>query len=263
MHNLKPKKRLGQHFLRDQGVARRIVDSLASGADTPVVEIGPGEGVLSLSLAGRYPRLTLLEVDPDAVTVLRQNPALAGADIVQTDVLQWDPASHVEDRAAFIGNLPYNISSPIFFHLLENHTRVAEGVFMIQKEVAERICAGPGSKTYGILSVLLQSYFSVTYLFSVPPHVFRPPPQVMSGVIRLVPLPEPPAVSLAALKTVVKTAFQQRRKTLRNALSGLIFPPFDEQAAWWPRRAEELAVADFQRLAAYWAAGVTQAQGDV
>ena len=246
---LNPKKHLGQHFLHDQQVASRIVDTLQATPDQPVVEIGPGEGVLTHRLAARYPDLTLIEVDPEAVAHLQRHLPPPQPRIVHTDVLKWDLPGSLPGPAAFIGNLPYNISSPIFFQLLEQRAYVAEGVFMIQKEVAERICAPPGSKTYGILSVLLQAYFEVGYAFSVPPGAFRPPPKVMSGVIRLVPRPDPPAVAFEPLRRVVKAAFQQRRKTLRNALKGLALPASPEWEAWAGQRAEQLSVADFVRLA--------------
>lgn len=246
---LKPKKHLGQHFLYDPLLAHRIVATLQAPAPTPVVEIGPGEGVLTHHLVARYPDLTLIEVDPDAVAHLQRHLPSPAPRLLQTDVLRWDPPSTLTAPAAFIGNLPYNISSPIFFLLLAHREWVREGVFMIQKEVAERICAPPGSKTYGILSVLLQAYFEVEYAFSVPPEAFRPPPKVMSGVIRLLPRPDPPAVSFAALRQVVKAAFQQRRKTLRNALKGVPLRDFPAWAEWGGRRAEQLSVAEFVVLA--------------
>ncbi len=246
MHNLKPKKYLGQHFLTDQGAAQRIVDLLAADGSDPVVEIGPGQGVLTFRLMERFSQLTLVEVDPEAIAWLHANLPEPQPRLLHRDVLKWQPSETLEGPAAFVGNLPYNISSPFFFLLLGQLDYVAEGVFMIQKEVADRICAGPGSKTYGILSVLLGAYFHCVYAFSVPPEAFRPPPKVMSGVIRLQPRETRPEVSFPALKRVVKTAFQQRRKTLRNALKSL---PLDLPESLGSQRAEQLEIEVFVDLA--------------
>jgi len=247
MHKLKPKKHLGQHFLHDGAFARRIVEALQAGPDDLVVEIGPGEGVLTRHLFERFPYFTAIEVDPEAVFYLKQHlsPELK---VVHRDILQWQPAEQLDRPAHLVGNLPYNISSPFFFMLLENYRWVKEGVFMIQKEVADRICAGPGSKTYGILSVLLGTYFDLSYEFSVPPGAFRPPPKVMSGVIRLVAKPEPPEVDFTALRRMVKAAFGQRRKTLRNALKGQNLDWEQLPAAWPGLRAEQLPVEAFWQL---------------
>ncbi len=245
--SVKPKKHLGQHFLREPRIADRIVDLLQADSAFPVVEIGPGPGVLTERLLPKYPLFYAVEVDPEAIAWLENRFTWQPDRLIQADVLKWEPAS--VGPAAYIGNLPYNISSPFFFQLLENRSLVREGVFMIQKEVAERICAGPGSKTYGILSVLLGAYFDVKYGFTVPPGVFNPPPKVNSGVIRMVPLAEPSAIPLGTLKHVVKAAFNQRRKTMRNALKGLNFEPFPELESWMDLRAEQLPVTGFLRLA--------------
>lgn len=249
MHNLKPKKHLGQHFLKDPHFAERIARSLQASQEQELVEIGPGQGVLTDFLWPAYSRLQLVEVDADAVAWLQQHYGENGPRIVHQDILKWRPEEHLQPNAAFIGNLPYNISSPIFFSLLENLDYVQEGVFMIQKEVALRICANEGSKTYGILSVLLGAYFEREYLFSVPPHVFRPPPKVQSGVLRLLRKQERPAVSYPQLKLLVKAAFNQRRKTLRNALKGVPLGDFPEKDLWLSKRAEQLSVAQFLHLA--------------
>jgi 16S rRNA (adenine1518-N6/adenine1519-N6)-dimethyltransferase len=248
MHNLKPKKHLGQHFLKDPSVATRIVGLLSAGKNDTVVEIGPGQGVLTRLLFGAYARLLLIEVDPEAVAYLRAHYADQEVEILHQDVLQWQMAGEIPTDSFFIGNLPYNISSPFFFHLLERLAYIQEGVFMIQKEVAERICATEGSKTYGILSVLLGAYFEREYAFSVPPGVFRPPPRVMSGVIRLRRKAELPPVGYADLKQVVKAAFGKRRKTLRNALKALSFSDFPEKESWFAQRAEQLSIASFLTL---------------
>lgn len=252
MHNLKPKKRLGQHFLRDLGTARRIVGMLAAGPADAVVEIGPGEGVLTGFLVEKYARLTLVEVDHDAVAYLYARFPRDAFRLVHMDVLAWPMPTALEPDSYLIGNLPYNISSPFFFHLLESRDRVRQGVFMVQKEVAARICSPPGSKAYGILSVLLGAYFDLSYAFSVAPGAFRPPPQVQSGVFSLSRKAEAPAVSFPALLRLVKMAFGQRRKMLRNALSGLALPEEPETAPFFSLRAEQISVADFVQLARRW-----------
>jgi len=243
LDKLKPKKYWGQHFLKDLEVARRIAETLQAQPPTPVVEIGPGEGVMTQFLLEKHPHLAVVEVDPQAVDLLTNKFGLEKLTIHHLDVLKWKPSG--EEKQAIIGNLPYNISSPIFFLLLEHREKIKEGVFMLQKEVAERVAAAPGSKTFGVLSVLLQAYFKVDYEFTVPPTVFRPPPKVDSGVIRMLPLEEEPPVSFKQLRRVVKQAFGQRRKTLRNALKGLDFEEFPEWEEWKGLRAERLAVKDF------------------
>lgn len=249
MHNLKPKKYLGQHFLTNLEVASRIVHSLRAEAENTVVEIGPGEGVLTQFLVERFKHLLLLEVDQDAVVFLQQRFAKANIQLHQVDVLKWRIAEELTEEVSFIGNLPYNISSPIFFQLLEHRDKVKEGVFMVQKEVGQRICAKEGNKTYGILSVLLGAYFDLEYLFTVPPSDFRPPPKVDSGVIRMSRKSELPDIEFKVLKRVVKQAFNQRRKTLRNSLKSLDLPDFEGKEELLKLRAEQLSVEAFIRLA--------------
>ncbi len=247
MAKLRPKKHLGQHFLHDGAAAQRIVGALQADQQATVVEIGPGEGVLTRYLFERFENFTAVEVDPEAVMFLKHNLS-HDLRIVHRDVLQWEPEQELGDEIHFIGNLPYNISSPFFFKLLENREKVKEGVFMIQKEVADRICAGPGSKTYGILSVLLGTYFDLSYEFSVPPGAFRPPPKVMSGVIHLLAKDPTPDVPFEELRKIVKAAFGQRRKTLRNALKSLDIPWEQLPEDWPTRRAEQMPVEAFWQL---------------
>ncbi|MEO1415969.1 MAG: 16S rRNA (adenine(1518)-N(6)/adenine(1519)-N(6))-dimethyltransferase RsmA [Bacteroidota bacterium] len=247
MHNLKPKKYLGQHFLKDLHVARRIAETLDVPEGTDIVEIGPGEGVLTRLLLDVYPKVHVVEIDVDAVRLLRKTFLPEQVHIIHQDVLRWTPEGF--DKVGLIGNLPYNISSPFFFQVIEYREKIHEGVFMIQKEVAERIASPHGNKTYGILSILMQTYFDVTYEFSVPPEVFRPPPKVVSGVLKIVPKTEVPEIPFSTLKRVVKQAFSQRRKTLRNALKGVSFEDFEEKEIWWKKRAEELSVEQFAHLA--------------
>ncbi|MBX7240691.1 MAG: 16S rRNA (adenine(1518)-N(6)/adenine(1519)-N(6))-dimethyltransferase RsmA [Bacteroidia bacterium] len=250
MEKLSPKKHLGQHFLTDKQLAQKIVRTLQATQDSVVAEIGPGMGVLTQYLLPLYPQLRVVEVDPDAVNYLKSTFPELSERIIFQDVLKWNPAATLLPDSFLIGNLPYNISSPIFFHIIENRKYVKEGVFMIQKEVAERICAAKGNKTYGILSVLLQYYFDIKYEFSVPPSVFSPPPKVMSAVIRMVRKDRPEEeVDFSVLKNVVKTAFNQRRKTLRNALKPLVFESFEGDEHLYTLRAEALGIPEFITLA--------------
>jgi len=245
MYKVTPKKYLGQHFLKDKIIAQRIVNTLSARETDTVVEIGPGKGILTQFLLERYPTLWLIEVDPEAANFIRKKFDTSHPRIKLTDILKWEMQEDIPFDSYFIGNLPYYISSPIFFRLLENIEYVREGVFMIQKEVAERICAQKGNKTYGILSVLLGAYFELTYSFSVSPKVFTPPPKVNSGVIYMKRKEILPEVDFKHFKFVVKRAFNQRRKTLKNALKGLEFEDFDQKNRLFTLRAEQLGYEDF------------------
>lgn len=245
MNFVRPKKNLGQHFLTDQNIARKIVDSL--GSDVPVVlEIGPGMGVLTKYLLDR-PEINLhvIEIDRDSVTWLQENfPELKN--IWSEDFLKSDIGRKFEGNFNVIGNFPYNISSQIFFKVLELRNRIPEVVGMIQKEVAERIASKHGNKTYGILSVILQAYYDIEYLFTVSEHVFLPPPKVKSAVIRLkrnnvINLP----CNEVLFVEVVKAAFNLRRKMLRNSLKA-ICENLPEKYA--DKRPEQLSVNDFIEL---------------
>ena len=245
---VRPKKYLGQHFLKDPAIAQRIVASLTLHGDyRHVLEIGPGTGVLTQFLV-RQPdySLTVIEVDRESVVYLRQKyPDLP---ILSEDFLQAHLGC-LPNAYAIIGNFPYNISSQIFFRVLDERDRVPEVVGMLQKEVADRLCAPPGNKTYGILSVLLQAYYSVEYLFTVEPHVFHPPPKVRSAVIRLQRNSTSQlACDEALFRRVVKQGFQNRRKTLRNALKPLNLPAAVRSLPVLNRRAEQLSVEDFVAL---------------
>ena len=224
MSEVRPKKALGQHFLTDLSVSRRIADSLLAEERTDVLEVGPGMGVLTRFLLER-PEIALraVEIDRESVDyLLLHYPELNGA-LIEADFLRLRLENFFPGNFFVIGNFPYNISSQIFFKILDYRERVPQVVCMIQKEVAERIAEKPGSKTYGILSVLLQAWYDIEYLFTVGPGAFNPPPKVQSAVIRL---RRNGRTSLhcdeALFKTVVKTAFNQRRKTLRNSLKPLI-----------------------------------------
>jgi 16S rRNA (adenine1518-N6/adenine1519-N6)-dimethyltransferase len=249
MQNLKPKKHLGQHFLADENIARKIVSLLDGDLQGPVIEIGPGMGVLTKYLLERFPEVWAVEFDDDAVQYLQQRFAGTGLKVFHADFLKWNFA-HLGGRAArFIGNLPYNVSSPIFFHLLENRELVQQGVFMVQKEVADRICASAGlsGKEGGILTVLTDAFFIRKMQFKVPPSVFKPPPKVTSAVFSLKTKPDVDC-DFQALRTLVKSAFGQRRKTMRNAIKGLDFKEA-VPSAWLELRAEAMSTQDFISLA--------------
>ena len=221
-HGVKAKKHLGQHFLEDLSVAERIATAIqTSDARVQVIEIGPGTGALTRPLIDRFgDRVTALDVDVESVVFLQQQPWVPKGAVRHGDFLHMT-LEEVSTGGPLVvaGNFPYNISSQILFKFLDWRERGVELVGMFQKEVAERVCAPHGSKTYGILSVLLQVYYEVEYLFTVPPHVFNPPPKVQSGVLRLMQRANPPQnVAYADLKRVTKAAFNQRRKTLRNSL---------------------------------------------
>lgn len=224
MQNVRPKKALGQHFLTDLNVARRIADTIDGFTDLHVVEVGPGMGVLTQFLVEKGCDLTVVEIDTESVTWLKANmPALDGH-ILEADFLRLDLGELFNGRKmCVIGNYPYNISSQIFFHILQWRNLVVRCSGMLQKEVAERLAAPPGTKARGILSVLLQAWYDVEYLFTVDEHVFNPPPKVKSGVVKLTRNNvDSLGCDEALFRTVVKTTFGQRRKTLRNSLKGLL-----------------------------------------
>ena len=244
--NVTTKKQLGQHFLTDANIARKIAAALPAPPDEPVVEIGPGTGMLTRHLLERGPRLQVVEYDPEAAAYLVA--AYPGLRVVQGDFLKQDLTLLAPEPAWWIGNLPYNISSPICFHLLEQMQCVKGCVFMVQKEVAQRICSAHGSKEYGILSVLLGYYFTPKYLFSVSDKVFFPRPKVQSAVFSLLRRQQADELPYAQLHAVVKAAFGQRRKTLRNALSVLGMDLGGVPEAVLASRAEQLSVQQFESL---------------
>lgn len=249
---VRPKKHLGQHFLADPNIARRIVESLRLPAGVgQVLEIGPGMGVLTQYLLENPAYQTsVVEIDQESVAYLTAHyPALAPR-IYATDFLRQDLGQLFGGvPLAIIGNFPYNISSQIFFQVLAQRQQVREVVGMLQKEVAERLAEPPGSKTYGILSVLLQAYYDIEYLFTVPPHVFIPPPKVESAVVRLTRnATERLACDEKLFFRVVKQAFSTRRKTLRNALKPLGLPAEATAGELFDKRAEQLGVAQFVEL---------------
>ncbi|RYZ33958.1 MAG: 16S rRNA (adenine(1518)-N(6)/adenine(1519)-N(6))-dimethyltransferase RsmA, partial [Sphingobacteriales bacterium] len=243
-----PKKHLGQHFLIDQGIAKQIVDTLSvTETPRPVLEIGPGTGVLTQYLLTRQDLvLTAMDIDKESIVYLKEHFPDLDENIVEADFLQTDLSKFAEGKFAIIGNFPYNISSQIFFKVLENRDQITEIVGMLQKEVAERLASPPGSRDYGILSVLLQAFYTVEYCFSVPPHVFNPPPKVNSGVIRVVRNDvQKLDCDEVLFKRVVKQAFSTRRKTLRNALKPMGLTDEFLAQPILDKRAEQLSVQDF------------------
>ena len=242
---VRPKKALGQHFLVDLNIARNIVNALSTDHDV-VIEVGAGMGVLTQYLIeNQLDKLRVVEIDKESVEFLKKKfPELEGH-LVLGDFLKYEMP---EGNVAVIGNFPYNISSQIFFQILKYRNNVSECVGMIQKEVAERIAAGPGSKTYGILSVLLQAWYDIEYLFTVHENVFNPPPKVKSAVIRL---KRNNVKELGCdeklFVTVVKQAFNQRRKTLRNSLRSLIPAEIIDNEIF-NKRPEQLSVQEFVEL---------------
>ena len=251
MNRLKPKKFLGQHFLMDQNIARKIAGSLSGYGDyRDVLEIGPGTGALTRFLAAENTRkLTVIEKDPDALDRLREIPEAGTICILEGDVLKLSFRDLFSRQVAVIGNLPYNISSPVFFMVMQFRDLIPEAVFMIQKEVAQRIASNAGNKEYGILSVLLQAHYRVELLFKVPPSVFYPPPRVDSAVLRLQRKPDfVLACDEKLFVRLVKQGFQNRRKTLRNALKPINLPVELANDPLLAKRAEQLSVQDYVDL---------------
>jgi 16S rRNA (adenine1518-N6/adenine1519-N6)-dimethyltransferase len=248
MSRVSPKKSLGQHFLKDNVVAERIASTLTGKGYDSVLEIGPGTGVLTDFLIQKnYSDFRVIEIDNESVYFLKERYK-SGVEIIRGDFLVMDIESEFNGKLAVIGNFPYNISTQILFKVLKSKEKVSEVCGMFQKEVAERICAPPGSRTYGILSVLIQAFYDAEYLFSVPPSAFIPPPKVTSGVLRL---KRNEVTSLACdeilFTKVVKAAFNQRRKTLRNSVRSA-FSLKNEDYPDFGLRPEQLSVADFIRL---------------
>ena len=253
-----PRKRFGQHFLTDGAILSGIVRAIDPRPGEALVEIGPGMGAMTDPIVECCERLTVIELDRDLAVRLRKRPELT---VIESDVLKVDFHEVARTaRATFgeshklrvIGNLPYNISSPILFHLLDFVDVVEDQHFMLQKEVVDRMAASPGCKDFGRLSVMLQWRYDIESLIEVPPECFDPPPRVDSAVVRMTPLRQPPAVDVALLGELVAVSFSQRRKMLRNTLGhwltercGDDVPAFDLQ-----RRAEEVPVADYVALVA-------------
>lgn len=252
MIQVRAKKALGQHFLTDLSVAERIADTLSEHKDLPVLEIGPGMGMLTQFLLAKGHDTRVIEIDGESVVYLNEHFAELRGRIIEGDFLSIDLDECIPEGASFalIGNYPYNISSQIFFRMLEHRERIPFCSGMLQREVAKRLASPPGNKDYGILSVLLQAWYDVEYLFTVDEHVFNPPPKVKSGVIRMTRNGrESLGCEERNFKNVVKTAFNQRRKMLRGSLKSLFgadFAGYDELI--FTKRPEQLGVEDFVYL---------------
>jgi len=254
MSLIQAKKRFGQHFLHDRGIVQRILDAFDPQPDETLAEIGPGPGALTRPLLERCKTLHVIELDRDLAARLRAEFPPEQLVVHEADALKFDFCSLVPSggRLRVIGNLPYNISTPLLFHLLEQQHCIGDMLFMLQKEVVDRMAAAPGCKDYGRLSVMLQWQLRVEKLFDVRPGAFTPPPKVDSSVVRLVPHAVPPAQvrDADAFAHVVRAAFAQRRKTLRNNLKGLMTPETLESLGIDPqRRAETLTLVEFAAVA--------------
>ena len=245
MKQLKPKKYLGQHFLKDSNISKKIAESLISKKLNSIIEIGPGMGILTQHLINSNTETFFVEIDKDSIVYLNKVFPEIRNSIINEDFLKIDLAQF-KAPIGLIGNFPYNISSQILFKLIENRKKINELVGMFQLEVAKRICAPPGSKTYGILSVLVQAFYSAEFLFSLSPDQFNPPPKVNSGVIRLT---KKSNIDIGCDEKlffkIVKTSFQQRRKTLRNSLKSFNLTNNIKEDAIFEKRPEALSVDDF------------------
>ena len=252
--NVKAKKHLGQHFLTDENIAKKIANSLQFSGYDKVLEVGPGMGVLTKYLLEKETETFVAEIDTESIAYLKEHyPQLKEnhfvGDFLKTDFSKIFP----NEQAAVIGNFPYNISSQILFHIIENYQQIPEMAGMFQKEVAERTAAVPRTKDYGILSVMVQAYYDVKYLFTVHENVFNPPPKVKSGVISLLRNPkEGLAGNETLFKNIVKAGFNQRRKKLSNALKVLNIPEGLFVHNFLNLRAEELSVQDFISFTNEW-----------
>lgn len=251
MKLVRPKKFLGQHFLKDLQVAQDIADTVDTCPDIPILEVGPGMGVLTQFLIPKGRPLKVVELDFESVAYLKENFVQLGDNIIEQDFLKMDLNSLFDGKPFVLtGNYPYNISSQIFFKMLEYKDLIPCCTGMIQKEVAERIAAKPGNKTYGILSVLIQAWYRVEYLFTVHEHVFNPPPKVKSAVIRMTRNEtQDLGCNEKLFKQIVKTTFNQRRKTLRNSISPILNKNSPLSAdPLFNKRPEQLSVEDFIEL---------------
>lgn len=248
MKSVKPKKFLGQHFLKDLQVAQDIANTVDACPELPILEVGPGMGVLTQFLMTKERPLKVVELDFESVAYLRENFPALGNNIIEQDFLKMDLTQLFEGKPFVLtGNYPYNISSQIFFKMLDYKDLIPCCTGMIQKEVAERMAAGPGSKTYGILSVLIQAWYRVEYLFTVHEHVFNPPPKVKSAVIRMTRNEtQELGCNEKLFKQIVKTTFNQRRKTLRNSISPILDKTNPLMAdPIFNKRPEQLSVQEF------------------
>ncbi|WP_294288180.1 16S rRNA (adenine(1518)-N(6)/adenine(1519)-N(6))-dimethyltransferase RsmA [uncultured Chryseobacterium sp.] len=251
--SVKAKKHLGQHFLTDENIAKKIVDGLSFEGYRNVMEVGPGMGVLTKYLLEKEQQIYLAEIDKESIEYLKDNYPKITEETFVGDFLKQDFQLMKGEQTAIIGNFPYNISSQILFQIIDHYELIPEMVGMFQKEVAERTAAVPRTKDYGILSVLIQAYYDTTYLFTVHENVFNPPPKVKSGVIRIIRNPKEGLSGNEILfKQIVKAGFNQRRKKLSNALKILDIPEVLKTHEFMDKRAEELSVTDFISFTQLW-----------
>jgi 16S rRNA (adenine1518-N6/adenine1519-N6)-dimethyltransferase len=251
--SVKAKKHLGQHFLTDENIARKIVEGLSFEGYKNVMEVGPGMGVLTKYLLEKDQKIYLAEIDNESIEYLKKNYSKVSEETFVGDFLKQDFQFTNNEQIAIIGNFPYNISSQILFKIIDYYELIPEMVGMFQKEVAERTAAVPRTKDYGILSVLIQAYYDTSYLFTVHENVFNPPPKVKSGVIRITRNPkEGLAGNEILFKQIVKAGFNQRRKKLSNALKILNIPEALKTHEFMDKRAEELSVTDFISFTQLW-----------
>lgn len=251
--SVKAKKHLGQHFLTDENIARKIVEGLSFEGYQNVMEVGPGMGVLTKYLLEKDQQIYLAEIDNESIEYLKNNYSKVTEETFVGDFLKQDFQFTKNEQIAIIGNFPYNISSQILFQIVDHYELIPEMVGMFQKEVAERTAAVPRTKDYGILTVLIQAYYDTSYLFTVHENVFNPPPKVKSGVIRLTRNPKEGLSGNELLfKQIVKAGFNQRRKKLSNALKILNIPEALKTHEFMDKRAEELSVADFISFTQLW-----------
>ena len=248
MYDVRPKKALGQHFLIDQNIAQRIVEQLSPDVES-IIEVGAGTGILTQYMVQDVlDKFYVIEIDKESIAYLERHFPMLGSRLIQGDFLRADLSQYGRQNMAIIGNFPYNISSQIFFHVLKYKDQVVEVVGMVQKEMAERMAAKEGSKTYGILSVLMQAWYDIDYLFTVHENVFNPPPKVKSAVIKM---RRNTVTNLGCDENlfvrVVKQAFNQRRKTLRNSLRSMLRPEIIEDEIF-NKRPEQLSVQEFIAL---------------
>ncbi|WP_415326452.1 16S rRNA (adenine(1518)-N(6)/adenine(1519)-N(6))-dimethyltransferase RsmA [Chryseobacterium sp. MMS23-Vi53] len=256
--SVKAKKHLGQHFLTDENIARKIVEGLSFESYQNVMEVGPGMGVLTKYLLEKDQNVYLAEIDNESIEYLKNNYSKVTEDTFVGDFLKQDFEFTKGEQIAIIGNFPYNISSQILFQIVDHYELIPEMVGMFQKEVAERTAAVPRTKDYGILTVLIQAYYDTSYLFTVHENVFNPPPKVKSGVIRLTRNPKEGLTGNEVLfKQIVKAGFNQRRKKLSNALKILNIPEPLKTHEFMDKRAEELSVADFISFTQLWKENVS------
>ena len=251
--SVRAKKHLGQHFLTDENIAKNIVEGLSYENYNNVMEVGPGMGVLTKYLLAKNQNIYLAEIDTESIDYLKKNYAKTNEETFVGDFLKQDFSFFNGEEIAIIGNFPYNISSQILFKIIDHYEIIPEMVGMFQKEVAERTAAVPRTKDYGILSVLVQAYYDVKYLFTVHENVFNPPPKVKSGVIKLTRNPkEGLAGNEVLFKQIVKAGFGQRRKKLSNSWKVLNIPEALKTHEFLDKRAEELSVEDFIHFTQLW-----------